>query len=309
MGWIDSFVKFREKRVKEVSPNPEKEMSFLDHLEELRWHLVRSIAAIVVFAIALYINLSWILSNVLLAPFKGTFFTHQLMCRLDPSLCFEKIDVTYIAISPYEQFINSLTMSLIGGFVFAFPYVIWEFWRFIRPGLHDHEQRSMRGSVAVMSLLFFIGVAFAFFVIVPFSVQFLAGYKLSPEIENQWRIGDVIGMITQLLIGTGLVFEMPVLMLYLTKMGVVTPEFLRKYRRHAIVILLFIAAIITPPDWISQILTFFPLYLLYEISIGVSGRTLKRQAAREAKEKAEEEAARKKAEAEAAAEAPASTPS
>lgn len=251
-------------------------MSFLDHLEELRWHLVRSLVGIVLFAILFYLNIKWILSNIILYPFSKDFPTHRILCQIQQAMCFEKIGVDFIAISPYEQFLKSISISLVGGLIVSFPYVLWEIWRFIRPGLHAKERRGLRGNIFVMSLLFFTGVAFAYYIIVPFAVQFLANYQLSAEIQNQWKIGEVISMITQMVLGGGIVFEMPVILYYLSRMGVVTPAFLRKYRRHAIVILLVIAAVVTPPDWISQVLIFIPLMLLYEISIGISAIAARR---------------------------------
>lgn len=258
-------------------------MSFLEHLEELRWHLVRSVLAIVFFGIGAFFFVGWILDNIILAPFHSDFPLHRLMCKLDASLCFDKVPVEFIAISPYEQFLKSISISLIIGLILSFPYLIWEIWRFIKPGLHDRERKGLRGTVLVMSLLFFTGIAFAYYVIAPFSVQFLATYQLSPEIQNQWKIGNVISMITQIVLGGGIIFEMPVIIYYLAKIGLITPEFMVKYRRHSVVVLLIIAAIITPPDWISQILIFIPLYILYEISINIA-KVVSRNREKELKE-------------------------
>ncbi|MDX2248362.1 MAG: twin-arginine translocase subunit TatC [Bacteroidia bacterium] len=276
MSIITKFKQFRSgsstngQGKKSDATTTEKEMSFLEHLEELRWHLLRSFAVILVVAIALFSKIEWFLDNVILAAFHKDFPLHRIMCRLDASLCFEKIDVTLIAIDPYEQFLKSMSISMVAGFVIAFPYFAWEIWRFIKPGLHPREQKGMRGNVLVMSLLFFMGVSFAYYVILPFSIQFLAGYKLSADIENQWKIGYVISMVTQIAIGGGIIFELPVVVYYLAKIGIVTPEFMRTYRRHAVVVLLVLAAVVTPPDWISQVLVFIPLMILYEISIKIA---------------------------------------
>ncbi|MDX1905856.1 MAG: twin-arginine translocase subunit TatC [Bacteroidia bacterium] len=275
MSIISTLIKKRTPVAEEEAG--EKEMSFLDHLEELRWHLLRTAGVIVIFAVGLFIQIPWLLHSVILGPFNAEFPTHKFLCGLQKSLCFDKIDVQLIAIDPYEQFVKSITISLIGGFVLAFPYFIWEMWRFIKPGLHPAERKGMGGSVLIISLLFFLGTAFAYYVIAPFSVTFLAGYKLAPEIANQWKIGDVISMIIQISVGGGIVFQMPVLAYFLSRIGILTPAFMRQYRRHAIVVLLVVAALITPPDWISQILIFLPLQLLYEISIRISGVAMRQR--------------------------------
>ncbi|MEO0472689.1 MAG: twin-arginine translocase subunit TatC, partial [Bacteroidota bacterium] len=187
---------------------------------------------------------------------------------------------------PYEQFLKSLSISFVGGFIFAFPYFIWEIWRFIKPGLHPKERKGLRGNVFIMSMLFFLGVSFAYYVILPFAVQFLSNYSLYEGVSNDWRIGNVISMVTQIVIAGGILFEMPILVYYLSKMGILTPQFMKKYRRHATVVLLVLSAIITPPDVVSQILIFFPLSILYEISIRICKRVYKRAAKEAAKEKA-----------------------
>lgn len=252
-------------------------MSFLEHLEELRWHLIRSFGAILVFAITIGVNIQWFLKEVILAPFEPDFWTHAMLCKFREALCFDSIDVDIIAISPPEQFLKAITISLVGGFIFSFPVFIWEMWRFIKPGLHSHERKGLRGNVLVMSILFFIGVAFAYYVITPFSIRFFSTFTISPGIENQWKIGKVIGMITNIALGGGIIFEMPVLVYYLSKMGLVTPQFMRTYRRHAIVVLLILAAMITPPDWITQVLIFIPLIILYEVSIRISAVVTRKQ--------------------------------
>ncbi|MCB0835652.1 MAG: twin-arginine translocase subunit TatC [Bacteroidetes bacterium] len=274
MGLISKFKEFRSSssngKDEKKDGTTEKEMSFLEHLEELRWHLIRSFAAILVFAIAVFANIQWFLDEVILAAFSNEFPLHKLLCQFNDSLCFDKIPVQLIAISPYEQFLKSISISLIVGFIISFPYFIWEMWRFIKPGLKKEEQQGLRGNVLIMSILFFMGVAFSYYIVLPFSVQFLANYSLSAEITNQWKIGNVIAMVTQIAIGGGLIFEMPILVYYLSKIGLITPEFMIQYRRHAIVILLVLAAMITPPDWITQVLIFIPLLILYQVSIRIS---------------------------------------
>ncbi|MEZ4825042.1 MAG: twin-arginine translocase subunit TatC [Bacteroidia bacterium] len=254
----------------DATTHEEKEMSFLEHLEELRWHLIRSIAVIVVIAVVLFTKIQWFLDNVILAAFSKDFPLHRFLCNLNADLCFEKIGVVFIALSPSEQFLKSISISLIAGFIISFPYFAWEIWRFIKPGLHPNERKGMRGNVLILSILFFIGISFAYYIVLPFSVQFFAGYKISADIENQWKIGEVIAMVTQITLAGGIVFELPIIVYYLAKIGLVTPEFMRTYRRHAVVVLLVLAAIVTPPDWITQVLVFIPLMILYEVSIKIA---------------------------------------
>ncbi|MEM7368913.1 MAG: twin-arginine translocase subunit TatC [Bacteroidota bacterium] len=257
----------------------EKEMSFLEHLEELRWHLMRSIIAILLVGIVLFINIQWFIADVVLAPMQSDFPTNEILSRLRGLDVAESIQVMIIAITPYEQFLRALTVSAIGGFIFSFPYIIWEIWRFIKPGLHNNEKKGLRGNVVVMSLLFFIGISFSYFIITPFALQFFSTFQIMEGVENQWRIGNIIAMITQIAIAGGLIFEMPIIVYYLSKIGLLTPEIMKAYRRHAIVVLLILAAIITPPDWITQILIFIPLTLLYETSIRISAMVARKREA------------------------------
>lgn len=278
MGLLSTLNNVRGNKKKKKGPaDEEAEMSFLDHLEELRWHLFRSFIAIAIIAVAVFVNVSWVLDHIILWPSKPDFPLNDALCNFRQSLCMELSTVELIAISPYEQFLKSISVSFVGGFVIAFPVVLWEMWRFIKPGLHSHERKGLRGNVLVMSLLFFLGVAFAYFVITPFSFRFLSTYQLSAAVSNQWQIGKVIGLITQISVGGGLIFEMPILIYYLAKMGLVTDKGMKAYRRHAVVVLLSLSAIITPPDVTSQILIFVPLWLLYEMSIGIAKRVSRKR--------------------------------
>lgn len=292
MGVISNIKKRRSEGKKKAEKDPNEEMSFLDHLEELRWHLVRSIGAVVFFAIFFFINREFILDEIVLKPFQADFPTNKILCSIRESLCGE-VNVEFIAITPYEKFIKALSLSIIGGVLTAFPYILWEIWRFVKPGLHTHEKSGLRGNIFVMSLLFFMGVAFSYYVITPFSIQFLAGFELTDGLENQWRIGSVISFVAQIALGGGILFEMPILVYYLTKLGVVTPDFLKNYRRHAYVILLILAAIITPPDVLSQILIFIPLSGLYEVSIRISKMVVKKEKEEAKQEKKTEQSVAK----------------
>ena len=252
-------------------------MSFLEHLEELRWHLVRILVAIVIAAIVIFVKIEWVMEHIILAPLEPEFLVNKLITRLRLVETGASMNMSMQAITPSEQFLKALTLSVIGGFIVAFPYVLWEIWRFIKPGLRKSERQGLRGNVFVMSMLFFIGISFAYYIITPFAMQFFANFSLYETIVNQWRIGDYISMLTQIVLGGGLIFEMPIMVFYLAKMGVLTPKLMRTYRRHAVVVLLIVSAIITPPDWITMVLIFIPLITLYEISIFIcAGVTRKR---------------------------------
>ncbi|HEY0651578.1 MAG TPA: twin-arginine translocase subunit TatC [Chryseosolibacter sp.] len=277
-------------------PQEEKEMSFLEHLEELRWHVVRSLIAIVVFMIFAFINIEWIFTNILFAPGRVDFPTFIWLCKLGnwigtpDAFCVEQIPFKVQSRLMTGQFTMSITASFVIGLVIAFPYVVWEFWRFIRPGLYTKERKSSRGAVAAVSFLFLLGVAFGYFVMSPMMIAFLANYTISDMIVNEFDITSYIGTIVTVVLGSGLLFQLPVVIYFLTKIGIVTPQFLRTYRKHAIVIILILGAIVTPSaDPLSQALISLPLYLLYEISILISGRVMRQKAKQEALERAEEQ--------------------
>ena len=264
---------------------PKAEMSFLQHLEELRWHLVRSSAAIFIFALIAFFNKEFIFDKIILSPKNADFPTYKFLCmlgqklNLDESICIKELSFTLINIDMSGQFSTHMSVSLYAGIVLAFPYVIWELWRFIKPGLHNHERKYANCIVFFTSLLFFLGVLFGYYVVTPMSVNFLGTYQVSSLVANQISLGSFISTVTTLTLITGVVFELPILVYFLTKIGILTPEFMRNYRRHAIVVLLIISAIITPPDVTSQILVCIPLLALYEISIFVSAYVLKKQEA------------------------------
>ena len=269
----------KKKKKEKKEKSPEKEMSFLEHLEELRWHIMRSVIAILLVAIALFVNIQWFLKEVVLAPMNADFPTNKILSSFRALDIAGEIDIVLQAITPYEQFLRALMLSAVGGFIIAFPYVLWEVWRFIKPGLHKNEIKGLKGNVFVMSMLFFTGIAFSYYIITPFAMQFFASFQIMDGVENQWRIGNVIAMVTQIAIAGGLIFEMPIIVYYLSKIGMLTPQIMKAYRRHAIVVLLILAAIITPPDWITQILIFIPLTLLYETSIRISAAVTKKREA------------------------------
>ncbi len=276
-----SIIKFlkKKKTKKQQKISQEAEMSFLEHLEVLRWHLLRSFAAIFVFGIVIFLNIKWVVDQIIFKPFEPDFPLHRVLCRFQESLCFEKMPVDFIVIAAQEQFLKSISVSFIGGFIIAFPYFVWEMWRFIKPGLHPHERKGLRGTVFITSFLFFLGVAFAYYIVVPFSVQFFSNYQISSMVSNQWKMGNVINMVAQIVIAGGILFELPIVVHYLSKIGILTPELMRQYKRHAIVVLLLISAVITPPDAITMVLIFIPLFLLYEISIKISALAVRKREA------------------------------
>ncbi|GAB3576132.1 twin-arginine translocase subunit TatC [Spirosoma luteolum] len=255
-----------------------KEMSFLDHLEELRWHIIRAAASILVFTIVAFIFIDDIFEYVLLGPAKPNFWTYQQMCKLADytgyaDLCVKKLTFKLQALGLSDQFTMSLTSSFFIGLCFAFPYVFWEVWRFIKPGLRQTEKQAARGGVFYVTLLFMMGLFFGYYIVSPLAINFLANYTLSERIENNIDITSYISVIVTLALGCALIFQMPIIAFVLSKVGVVTPKFMRSYRKHAWIVILVVAGVITPsPDLYSQILVAMPLALLYEVSIIVSGR-------------------------------------
>ena len=261
----------------------EKEMSFLGHLEELRWHLVRSASVVVIFGIFLFIFQKEVYENFLLAHRKSDFITYQLFCDffnlfgLDSSFCRVSFKDNLISLKPTQQLMNSIWSSFILGIILSFPYLLWELWRFISPGLTLKEVRNSKGFIFAASLLFFLGIAFSFYIIAPISIHFLYNYQITDLIQNNFTMDSHIGLVTNMLLGVSILFELPVLVFFLTKIGLITPAFLKKYRKHALVVVLIVAAIITPPDVASQIIVAIPIVILYEVSIKVSKIVIKKQ--------------------------------
>jgi sec-independent protein translocase protein TatC len=259
------------------------EMSFLGHLEELRWHLVRSAAAVFIIGITLFIFQTEVYEHFLLAHRKSDFITYQIFCDFftffgfDSTFCEVAFTDNLISLKPTQQLMNAIWSSLILGIILSFPYLVWELWRFISPGLTSKEVKSSKGFIFIASFLFFCGIAFSFYVIAPISIHFLYNYKISDLIQNNFTLESHIGLVTNMLLGVSILFELPVLIYFLTKIGLVTPEFLKKYRKHSLVVVLILAAIITPPDVASQVIVAIPILILYEISIKVSRMVIKKQ--------------------------------
>lgn len=265
----------------------EKKMSFLGHLEELRWRLVRCAIAIAIGAITIFIFTTELVESVFLNMATPNFITYRIMCDLsvklgmEDSLCISEIPVRYISNTPGGQMNVNIYFAIIGGIVVAFPYIFYQVWQFIRPALKEKEKRASRGIIFYTSMLFFFGILFGYFVISPMSVQFFGTYLLSPKVENMWDIGAYMSFVTTTTFYTGLFFELPVVVYLLSRIGLITPAFLRKFRKHSIVVILIIAAVITPPDVTSQIVVTLPILILYEISIKISARVQKRREAAE----------------------------
>ena len=264
------------------TPAPAHDMSFIDHLEELRWHLLRSIIAITIITIAAFLLKSWVFDQLIFAPCQEGFFTYRAFCHLahqfnlGDSLCFKPANFKLINTEMSGQFTMHLQVALVLGFIASFPYIFWEIWRFVETGLHDDEKKYTQGIVFGASLLFFLGVLFGYYVITPFSINFLAGYYVSDSVANTISITSYVGTLTSIVLSAGIMFELPMLVFFLAKMGLIYADWMRQYRRHAFVVILFIAAIITPPDVWSQILVTIPVYLLYEAGIWVAAVVEKR---------------------------------
>jgi len=263
-----------------MAKKKDEEMSFLDHLEELRWHLIRSVAAIFVAAIVAFIFKDLIFDKIILAPRTPGFWTNRMFCELGqylntPSLCINTKPLEIISVKMAGQFNMHILVSLVIGLVVAFPYVFYQFWSFIAPALHTKERRHANGAIFFSSSLFLLGVLFGFFMIVPLTVHFLGSYSVSPDVTNTINLISYVSTISSIIIASGVVFELPVIIFFLTKIGIVTPQFLTKYRKHSIVVIFILAAIITPPDIFSQILVSIPLLILYEVSIVISKRITK----------------------------------
>jgi sec-independent protein translocase protein TatC len=254
------------------------EMSFLGHLEELRWHVIRAAGSILVFAIIAFVFIEEIYHYIIIAPSKPDFWTYRMLCILADKvnyeeLCIKSLNFSLQTIGMGDQFTMSMTSSVIAGLVFAFPYAFWEIWRFIKPGLKPNERKSARGAVFYVSFLFFAGVLFGYFVVTPLAINFLANFTLDEAIKNEFSLASYISLVATLTLACGIAFQLPIVVYVLSRVGILTPAFMREYRKHSMIVILIIAAVITPsPDIYSQILVAIPLFMLFEISILVSAK-------------------------------------
>lgn len=276
----------KQTNKKNYKEEDEKVMSFWDHLEELRWHILRSIIAIMVLAVVAFLNRKIVFDYIILAPSSSDFITNRALCKLGEiihvsSICIKNLHLQIINISMSGQFLTHMYISTVAGFILAFPYILFEIWRFVKPALHNNEQKYSRGGVLISSLLFLTGVLFSYFLIVPLTVNFLGNYQVSETVVNQVSLKSYINTVVSVTFAVGVVFELPILVYFLTKIGVITPDFLTSNRKYMFVVLLTLAAIITPPDMFSQIMVVIPLVGLYEVSIRVSKRVYKKVQAEE----------------------------
>jgi len=265
------------------------EMSFLDHLEDLRWHLIRATAAVIIVASLAYTFSKHLFEKIIFAPKQMSFPTYDYLCQagnfigIESTFCAEEMPLILQNRTMAGQFSADIWTSILAGFIIAFPYVIYQFWKFISPGMHPNERKHSKGFIIISSLLFFLGVLFGYYIVTPLSINFLANYSISTLVDNQIDIGSFIGLVRSAALASGLVFELPIIIYFLTKIGLVTPEFLKKYRKYALVIVLILSAIITPPDIASQIIVAIPIIILYQVSIFISKMVIKNQKKKEAK--------------------------
>ncbi len=258
------------------------EMSFLEHLEELRWHIIRSVIAIMVFAVVAFLLKDLIFDAIILKPRTPEFWTNRMFDKLAGLVGTEALRINQkplelISIKIADQFMTHIWVSIIAGFILASPVVFREFWKFIKPALYDNEKKHAGGAVFYTTVLFIIGVIFGYYLIVPLSINFLGTYHVSGDVTNQINLRSYIGTVTSISLAGGVVFLVPIFSLFLSKVGILTPEFMKKFRRHAYVLMLFISAVITPPDVFSQIMVGLPLVILYEIGILISKRVVKQR--------------------------------
>jgi len=262
------------------------EMSFIDHLEELRWHLMRMVIAVLTMAMLIFAFQDEVFDKVILGPLSKDFISYIALCNfsnwvgMGNAICMPPPNVNLQATAFGTQFISSISIAFIGGFIAAFPYLFWEVWRFIKPALSDKERKSARGAIFWVSLFFFSGAGFGYFILAPFTFSFLSNFTLGTQhiIKTIPTLDDYIDNLTNVTLGAGLAFQLPVVSYVLSKIGLITPKFLRTYRKFAVVAILVVAAIITPsPDWMSQLIVFLPLFFLYELGILISARIYKQK--------------------------------
>jgi len=267
----------------------EKEMTFWEHLEQLRWHIVRSIAAVLILGIVAFLNKDFLFNQIILAPKSSEFITNRALCQFSrwiasywasispDALCIENFNLKLINIKMAGQFLIHMYISIFAGIIVSIPYIIFEIWSFVKPALYKHEQQHTRGAVFWSSFLFLVGISFSYFIIVPLAIMFLGSYNVSASVENQIALTSYISTVVSLTFAVGVVFELPIFVFFLTKVGILTPELMRKSRKIMIVVVLIVSAIITPADIFSQILVAIPLLGLYEVSIIISRRVYRKR--------------------------------
>jgi sec-independent protein translocase protein TatC len=269
-----------------------KEMSFIDHLEALRWHLVRAVIVWLAAVIAIFIKIDWVYDNIIYAPAKSDFASYRVLCNLShklglgEALCMPPTNMELQGNTISGPFMSAISIAITGGLIIAFPYLFWELWKFVKPALSPKEIKYSRGSIVWVSLCFFLGGAFGYYLLAPFTFNFLANFKLGTTNSYLYRptLDDYIDTLNNIILGCGIAFELPVMAYVLGKIGLISASFLKRYRKYAFVVILILAAIITPsPDWTSQIIVSLPLFLLYEISVLICAK-IDKQRVKEEKE-------------------------
>jgi len=263
-----------------------KEMSFLGHIGELRGHLVRSMIAIIIAAFIVGFNINWIMDHIFFGPTRNDFPTFKIVNHFSRMILGEDSihlpkEFPVRVQRLYQQFNVMMAVSIFGGIVAAFPYIVWELWRFIGPALHPRERKNSIFIINSVWILFMTGVLCGYFLILPFAVNFGVIFKISDIIIPLYDLSDYTTLFLQVVLGMGIVFLFPILIYFLTSIGILNPKFMRTYRRHAIVLIMVVAAIITPADVLSMIMAAMPLLLLYEFSIIMCAYTYKKVQKRE----------------------------
>ncbi|MGB3946843.1 MAG: twin-arginine translocase subunit TatC [Bacteroidia bacterium] len=264
--------------------NENGEMSFWGHIDALRTHIIRSVIVVVIITAVLFCFPEFLFDTVIFGPIRPDFLTYRAFCRLShwleigDQLCFGNYTFKLQSLGPADQFTSHMWIAFLGGIILGSPFILWELWKFLKPALHEKERKASIGFIVSASFLFISGVLFSYYIIVPLTINFLGNYQVSAMVENNFTMESYISTVTTLTIASGLVFELPVIVYFLTKFGIVTPELMRKYRKYSVVVILIVAAVITPsPDVTSQLLVAFPLYFLYEASIFVSRYVIMQQ--------------------------------
>ena len=267
---------------KRKKKTPQAEMSFLEHLEELRWHIIRSVVLIAVFAVVAFIMKDFIFNEIIFKPKMPEFWSNRMMAKLGEYVGSDALNINQqplklVSLKMADQFMLHFMVAIVLGLILAAPFIFFEIWRFIKPALYDKEKKHASGAVFFTSLLFMIGILFGYFIIVPLSIDFLTTYSVSPEVENQINMRSYIGTVTSITFASGFIFLLPIFSFFLSKVGILTPQFMKNYRRHAYVVMFLVAAIITPPDVFSQTMVAIPLVFLYEVSIFISKIVVKKR--------------------------------
>jgi sec-independent protein translocase protein TatC len=273
----------------EKTTKPHNEMSFLDHLEELRWHLIRSTSAVILIGIVAFVYSRFVFDVIIFGPLEMDFVTNKLFCEaatsigMESDFCKDKLPFTIQSRTMSGQFSADIWTAIWAGIIIGFPYILFELWKFISPGLYEKERKHSKGFIFIASLLFFLGVLFGYYIVAPLSINFLGSYQVSERVLNEFDLDNYIGLLKSAVLACGIIFELPIIIYFLTRVGLVTPEIMKKYRKIALVIVLILSAIITPPDVTSQIIVAIPVLILYQVSIYISARVLKSEAKKEAK--------------------------